>query len=213
LSRLICKIDKDYNKSTVRTTSDGKVVILSLIIWLGLALLAGFSGWFRAASAPIVAGTVWTLTALALVACWIYAPLRRWLAIVDLRVLISLHLVRFVAGIYFLIDYKIGILSADFAVPAATGDIIVASLAGEVLALLRSRIGRAAVWAWNVLGLVDILFVVVMALRVGLRDWPSMAPLRELPLSLLPTFIVPLIIASHVLIFVRLTRPDKLASN
>jgi hypothetical protein len=31
-----------------------------------------------------------------------------------------------------------------------------------------------------------------------------MAPLRAFPLSLLPLFFVPLIIASHILIFVRL---------
>jgi hypothetical protein len=34
----------------------------------------------------------------------------------------------------------------------------------------------------------------------------AMAPLRQLPLSLLPTFGVPLIIASHILIFIRLNR-------
>jgi hypothetical protein len=34
-----------------------------------------------------------------------------------------------------------------------------------------------------------------------------MAALLRLPLSLVPTFLVPLIIASHVLIFTRLMRP------
>ena len=60
--------------------------------------------------------------------------------------------------------------------------------------------------AWNTLGLIDIIFVVLSALRFGLKDWQSMRTLRELPLSLLPTFLVPLIIASHVLIFVLLIR-------
>ena len=53
---------------------------------------------------------------------------------------------------------------------------------------------------------VDIAFVVLLALRVGLRDWPGMAPLRELPLSLLPSFVVPLVISSHLLVFIRLLR-------
>jgi hypothetical protein len=52
--------------------------------------------------------------------------------------------------------------------------------------------------------MLDIFLVVILALRIGLADWRSMAPLRTFPLSLLPTFFVPLIIASHILIFVRL---------
>ena len=60
----------------------------------------------------------------------------------------------------------------------------------------------------------DIVFVVCSALRLGLHDWGSMAPLRELPLSLLPTFLVPLIITSHVLIFARMRkRQEKMASR
>jgi hypothetical protein len=54
---------------------------------------------------------------------------------------------------------------------------------------------------WNIAGLIDIVFVAFVALHFGLTDWKSMAPLREFPLMLLPTFFVPLIIVSHVLIF------------
>jgi hypothetical protein len=55
-----------------------------------------------------------------------------------------------------------------------------------------------------VLGLADILFVVATAARLALADPASMAALLRLPLSLLPTFLVPLIIASHVVLGVRL---------
>ena len=56
------------------------------------------------------------------------------------------------------------------------------------------------------LGLLDILFVVATAARVGTADPESMRALLVLPLSVLPTFLVPLIIASHVAIAVRLMR-------
>ena len=81
---------------------------------------------------------------------------------------------------------------------------MIAAAAGIILLLPRRRILRFVVLVWNTLGLIDIIFVAFSALRFGLRDWQSMAALRALPLSLLPTFLVPLIIASHVLIFVRL---------
>jgi len=71
---------------------------------------------------------------------------------------------------------------------------------------MRTEFAKTILVVWNTIGLIDIIFAIFTALRFGLKDWRSMHALRELPLSLLPTFLVPLIIASHILIFVRLTR-------
>ena len=120
---------------------------------------------------------------------------------VELRWLVLLHLTRFV-GFYFFFLCSRGELPFAFAGPAGWGDIIVAVLAILLLALSGARDWRMLI-IWNTIGLTDILFVVLMALRVGLEDWRSMHALREFPLSLLPLFLVPLIIVSHVLIFFR----------
>jgi hypothetical protein len=96
-------------------------------------------------------------------------------------------------------------LPSEFAVPAGIGDIATAAFALLLLAFYGVRNPKVLL-AWNTFGLVDILFVVFTALRVGLADWHSMHRLREFPLGLLPTFLVPLIIVSHVLIFVRTVR-------
>jgi hypothetical protein len=100
-------------------------------------------------------------------------------------------------------------LRGGFAKPAGIGDIVIALAAVTLLAMPTLRASITFVRLWNFFGFIDIIFVVFSALRLGLMDWHSMAALRELPLSLLPTFIVPLIIASHVLIFTRLTRATK----
>jgi hypothetical protein len=180
-----------------------KPIVFGLFAWLALALTAGLAGSFQNVSAAGVAVTVWSLTLLTLLVSWKVRLLREAVTALDLRGLIALHLARFV-GIYFLILASRGQLPLGFARPAGFGDILVALGAAALLTMPLLRSSRGFLFAWNALGLLDIVFVVSSALRFGLRDWPSMAPLREFPLSLLPTFLVPLIIASHVLIFVRL---------
>ena len=184
-------------------------VILLLLGWLCVAI--GLAGWFRNASAPAVAATVWILTALVLLACWQIAFIRTWALNVDLRWLVLFHLTRLFAGVYFLLLCQEGQLPCGFASRAGWGDIIVAVLALTVVVVMRSQFGKTLLLIWNALGLIDIVFVVFSALRFGLADWQSMHALRELPLGLLPTFVVPLIIASHILIFVRLLRKRSVA--
>jgi hypothetical protein len=84
-----------------------------------------------------------------------------------------------------------------------TGGLACVLAVAVVSAMHPTQFAELFLLSWNTLGLVDIISVVASALRFGLKDWQSMHALRELPLSLLPTFLVPLIIASHVLIFVR----------
>jgi hypothetical protein len=129
-----------------------------------------------------------------------------WALNVDVRWLVLFHVTRLFAGAYFLLLCQRGQLPCGFARPAGWGDIVVAVLALAVLGATRTHFAKTLLLIWNTLGLIDIIFVVFSALRFGLKDWQSMHALRELPLSLLPTFLVPLIIASHVLIFVRLAR-------
>jgi hypothetical protein len=183
----------------------GTIVAALLLGWLAVALLIGVAGWFREASAPAVAITVWSLTLIVLVSLWKVSLLRDWAATTSLRGLILFHITRFV-GVYFLLLYQRHRLPYEFAVPGGVGDIFIAATA-SILSASRQLFGsRSLVLLWNSFGLIDIVFVVMIGLRLGLRDWQSMAVLRELPLSLLPTFLVPLIIASHFLIFIRIAR-------
>ncbi len=186
-------------------------LVLSLGLgWLLLAAALGAAGIVRAmppAAAPLV---VLALTALVIAAAWRVEGLRAWLSTVDERPLVALHLTRFV-GIYFLYLHARGELPRAFAVPGGWGDITVASLAAALLAAgpPRGAGRRLAYTIWNVLGLADILFVVATAARLIIAEPGSMGALFRLPLSLLPTFLVPLIIASHVILGVRLAGPRR----
>jgi hypothetical protein len=184
---------------------EAKFVSFVLVAWLCFALAVGVAGWFQPSSAPVVALTIWTLTGFVLLACWKVDPISTWAANVALRWLVLIHVTRFV-GFYFLILCRRGELSCTFATPAGTGDIVIAAVTVIILFVPKFLASRKLLLVWNSAGLIDIVFVVFTALRAGLSDWQSMAPLRKLPLGLLPTFLVPLIIASHILIFVRIAR-------
>ena len=184
--------------------NSNRVVTLVLLGWLCFAV--GLAGWFQNASALAVAATVWTLTALILFACWKVRTIRACVLNIDLRWLVLLHLTRLFAGAYFLVLCQRRLLPCAFATPAGWGDIVIGVLAVALVSSMHIQFAKTVLLSWNTLGLVDITFVVSSALRFGLKDWQSMHAIRELPLSLLPTFLVPLIIASHVLIFVRLSR-------
>lgn len=190
---------------TPRGSSTSRRIWIALGVWLALVLALGASGALAAPRRPPPQALLFALVTALLLATWRSRGLREWLRSVPLDGLVAFHLTRFV-GIYFLVLHARGELPWAFAVPGGWGDIAVAS--GAVALLLLRGISRPApepiYLAWNVAGLIDILFVVATAVRLVLAEPASMAALTRLPLSLLPTFVVPLILFTHLVIGYRL---------
>ena len=176
------------------------------LLWLVVAVTVGLSGVLQYVRPPGPQIIIFGVTGALIALYWLSRSFRDWLRALDLRAIVGLHLTRFV-GFYFLWLYGRGELPYRFAVPGGWGDIIVASAAVVILGNW-SRFGqrRPVLFVWNLYGLVDILFVVATAAAEARANPPSMAALLRMPLSLLATFLVPLIISSHVLIFARLRR-------
>lgn len=187
----------------------GRRVAVAAAVWALAAVSAGASGVYALGPAWVNAATIWSLVALILVCAGRWRPFHAWVFALDLRLLILFHATRFV-GFAFLVLYQRGVLPYDFAVPGGFGDIAIAVTAIAVAWYysMKAPYRRAVAFAWNTLGLLDILLVVSTALRLGLEDRASMAAITRWPLSLLPTYLVPLIIASHVIIYARL-RSDR----
>ena len=192
-------------------TPDGRVVAVGTVLWLVVAIGAGALGVTRAMQPPRIQLVLAGLTAVLLVLFWTWPPLRRWRRAVDVRVLVAIHLTRLPAGAWFLVLYGRGELPYAFAVPGGWGDIAVAIGALLIVAFARpsTPMGWRAVLAWNVFGLIDILMVVATAVRQAAASPGSMDALLRLPLSVLPTFLVPIIIATHVVLFARLLASDR----
>lgn len=175
------------------------------LLWLFCALAVGKLQLLAQVPTPVIPAIVLGLSGLLLLAYRTSDQLRPWVDGLDLRALVALHLTRFV-GLYFLY------LESHNRVPpvffeAGVGDVVVAVLAlGVILAPLTPAVRLRVITIWNVIGLVDILYVVANAGRLALTAPDGMREFMHLPLSLLPTLLVPLIIATHVVIFIRLNR-------
>ncbi len=181
-------------------------VRIAIWLWLIAALFVGRSGLLAQIPRPALQGLIIGLTTAVLALYFKVDGLRRWIDGLDLRALVLLHVTRFV-GFYFLLSYQRGELPYAFAVPGGWGDIIVAALALAVsLVPMVPATRNRAITIWNVIGLVDILMVLTTAAKLGWEDPAQLRSLTYLPLSLLPTFLVPLILATHVMVYVRLRR-------
>jgi hypothetical protein len=137
---------------------------------------------------------------------------------VPLWLLVGVHTVR-VLGVTFIILYAAGRLSAPFAPVAGWGDIFVGATAPLVAWLAYRRItnARAIVWIWNVIGIADLIAAVALGvtsspgpLRFIFAE-PGSAIMTTLPWLLIPGFLVPLLFAVHIGIFIRLVNARKLA--
>jgi hypothetical protein len=187
------------------------ILRIGLWLWLISALVAGRLQWLAALPRPALQGIIFALTGLVILLYFKLGMLRSWIDTLDLRALVFFHVTRFV-GFYFLLLYQRGELPYDFAVPGGWGDILVAIGALLVCFLPMAVTTRhRAIRFWNIIGMTDIGLVLVTAARLGLQNPAQMRALTYLPLSLLPTFLVPLILATHVIVFARLRRPASVA--
>jgi hypothetical protein len=190
-------------------------IALVLLAWLAAAVAVGRGGLLASAPGPAIPLVNFGLTALSLSLLASIPSARAWAAGVSLRPLVAYHLVRFV-GLAFLAFAVAGRLPAAWAVKAAWGDIAVAILAGLVamFALPVVSIRRwLVVFLWNAVGFADIVFVLATGIPIAVRNVTTMSPLREWPLVLLPTFVVPLILVTHVVVFARLFRGREAAAR
>lgn len=175
-------------------------------IWFSTALVISASGFFYGVAAPVLGAINGLLIILTLFTIYFVQPIRRWVTNLDLRWLVLYHTVRFV-GIAFLVFHAQGVIPSEFAIVAGWGDIAVAVSAILVAAFAlpyTSPVRWRTVLLWNLFGLVDILFVLKTGIGLGIQNPEQMMWITTFPFSLLPTFIVPLIIVTHILIFVRL---------
>ena len=135
---------------------------------------------------------------------------------VPIWLLVGVHVVRLL-GISFIILYATDRLPAPFAPVAGWGDIFIGATALPVawLAYRRPANVRPILWIWNLIGMADLIAAVGLGVisspgpqRLIFAE-PSSAIMTTLPWLLIPGFLVPLLFAVHIAIFIRLVKDKK----
>jgi hypothetical protein len=176
-------------------------LVVVAVAWFGAAFALGLSG--QLAKAPfLVPLLTFGMIATTILAYARGGELRRVADDVDLRWPILVHAVRAPIGAFLLLELSRGVLPPLFANRAGPGDIAVGVLALAVAAIPTRR---AIVAAWCVLGIADLVlaFGTAQYLFFVAHD-TRMKAVAHLPYTLLPAFIVPVMVLTHLLVLRRL---------
>jgi len=201
-------------------SSVGLLVIMALALWLGLVFLLAARGGFVASPdsppLPIFLGVAVPL-AVFFAAYFGWGAFRAFVLSADLRLVSAIQAWRW-AGLGFLSLYAHGVLPGLFAFPAGLGDMAIGVTAPwMVLRLIRQPSFAASrrYMAWNILGIVDFVVAVSMGTLCSgfIRGLPlnvTTSAMAQLPLVLIPAYMVPFFIMLH---FTALAQARRLARS
>jgi hypothetical protein len=193
----------DDSSSRIAMKAYGKFTAGLIAAWFAFALISGALGLFEnqasrigaavgiAAGVPIVVFAVWIATS---------ESFRKFALGLNARTLTLAQSGRII-GVTFVILQARGVLPAIFAWPAGYGDIFIGATAAFVAWKLYGPSHRGSFSFWQALGIADLVTAVGLGTTAGLIQPHSvpMAAMTVLPLSLIPTFLVPLYLILHVI--------------
>jgi hypothetical protein len=203
-------------RSTPSTnTGVRRFVIFVLALWFALAFSLGAHGAFitpRGTPPLALLTAVLVPIGVFLLAYWTWRSFHDFAVAADLELLTATQAWRF-AGFGFLALNVLGLLPGYFAWPAGLGDMAIGLTAPWVaLALTRkTRFAASKMFvAWNIFGIFDFAVLAVgtgaiaplLFPRLAQMVTPQMAttaPMRHLPLVLIPTFAVPMFTVFHLI--------------
>jgi len=184
------------------------LTVATLSLWFLLALGCSLLGVFDSKQRPpIPLGAAAILPVVAYAICYLrWAEFRQFVLAANLRVLTLAQTWR-VGGVVFLILHHQGLLPGVFALPAGWGDIAIGATAPLVAWAISSkkRFPKEIFVSWNVLGMLDLVMAVTLGILASASPLGVLAGeittqmMGTFPLSMIPTFFVPLLIIFHLI--------------
>ncbi len=184
----------------------GVFLLVILAVWLAGVTTASAAGLFQLKGLPLLLGLA-AVVPVVVFLLWFYNSdrLRTFLLGLNPAMLAAVHTWRIV-GVVFLTLMALGMLPPSFALPAGMGDIAMGVTAPWIARMVRRQsISPGEFIAWQVAGIADL----VIAVGTGVLSSPTKMGILahgvttrlmgQLPLSLIPTFFVPLLVILHII--------------
>jgi hypothetical protein len=185
------------------------------VAWLGIVVaVAALGGLAPGVLGPIPANLLPFAGLLALLfGGWFLVPqFRRALLSVPLPALVAVHAGR-LGGLFFLLLYADGRLSAPFAPAAGVGDMVTGALAIPLAAMLMLGFEMRRAWLgiWNAIGALDLVVAVSLGLLSApgtpfrvFTEGPGTQAMTTVPWVFVPAMLVPIFFLIHFAIATRL---------
>jgi hypothetical protein len=197
--------------TTSANRSYTKLVLAILAASLGTAIAASRLLVFHAGSKyafqpPVPLGLAVTLPILIFIIWYVASPsFRQFVLSLKPQNLTIVQTWR-IGGMTFVVLYVYGILPGIFALPAGWGDFAIGVTAPFVAIYLAGNAERKASFiAWQLLGMLDLVTAVTLGVLASpapvgiLGNRVTTEAITMLPLSLIPTFAVPLLLILHII--------------
>ena len=186
----------------------------TLLLWFALVATLAAAGFFAATNSgtPAIGAAVVVPIIAGLIAVKRSAALKSLASETPLALLVALHVGRLL-GVFFLLLYAAGRLPPTFALAAGWGDIGVAVAAPLVAWAIHRRTAgwRGLALTWNTLGFADLVLAVTFGVGSAagspvqfIYEAANSGIMSSLPWILIPGFMVPLYLMTHLAIFGRL---------
>jgi hypothetical protein len=178
----------------------GKITAGLLVVWFVAVFWASAAHLFLNPLAQFGVGVAVAATVpLIVFSLWFAASegFRNFALSVDPKILTSVQVWRIVGFTFVLLQAR-NVLPAIFAWPAGYGDMFIGVTAGFAAWKLAEPAHRGTFIFWQALGILDLVSLGTTA-RLLDPQGASMAAMTVLPLSLIPTFFVPLFMMLHVI--------------
>jgi len=201
---------------TTPSTNPGlrSAVLVIIALWYALSFILGARGAFinRPGTPPLaLLAAVAVPIGVFLAGYWTLPSFHDFVLMADLPLLTATQSWRF-AGVGFIALSLLGLLPGYFAWPAGLGDMVIGVTAPWVaVALARNAqfVASKTFIAWNIFGIFDFAVLAVGMGAFAPLLFPSLlhtltpemikaAPMRHLPLSLVPRFFVPMFTIFHL---------------
>jgi hypothetical protein len=181
----------------------GKITAGLLVVWFIAVFWASAAHLFLNPLAQFGVGVAVAATVpLIVFSLWFAASegFRNFALSLNPRILTSVQVWR-VVGFTFVLLQARSVLPAIFAWPAGYGDMFIGVTAGFAAWKLAEPAHRGTFIFWQALGILDLVTAVSLGTTARLLDphGASMVAMTVLPLSLIPTFFVPLFMMLHVI--------------